>query len=399
MYYNCAILRYIGIKYIDFWSYEMANKELKVTKSHELTQANFSEFSLSSYRVFEHILAKLQHYDQENNLITLSLSDRNVSLSADEYATEFGVDQSHVYGILKFAVDQLMKTSYSIKSGKNILKINVCSQAYYRSETGIIDIRFTEEIMPHIAGLAEKFTMYKLNDLSGLDSIYSTRLFQLLMQWKTIGEFKISIPDLRFALGCTNKFKLYGHFKQDVFGHAVNEINRKFDINLTFKEIKTGRPVTDILFKFKAIQRQQFYDLYQQKMRTKVSNFKKKSEKKIIQIKTNSKEITPSASEIFFHKTPQKSNHIVNHKLEIHIEQSAIGAAQLENSAALPVDNTPHISASNPALTNTPLSVQEIQESNEPPLETVIENVKPAHAMKEDENLVPQKKKIFFGLF
>jgi plasmid replication initiation protein len=254
----------------------MAKKELKVTKSNELTQANFSEFSLSSYRVFEHILAKLQHYDCNKNLIHLSLAQRECSLSASEYAKEFGIGRCNVYALLKSAVDQLMKTSYSMKFDNRILKINVCSQAEYCSETGTIDIRFTEEIMPHIAGLAQKFTMYKLNDISGLNSIYSTRLYELLMQWKTKGELKISIKDLRFTLGCTDKFKLYGLFKQYAFGHAVEEINSKFEINLSYKEIKTGRAVTEVIFKFKAIQTQEFYDIFLQRKRTKVKSFKKK---------------------------------------------------------------------------------------------------------------------------
>ena len=92
-------------------------------------------------------------------------------------------------------------------------------QAYYRAESGNIDIRFTEEIMPHIAGLANKFTMYKLNDIAGLNSIYSTRLFELLMQWKTKGELNISVKDLRFSLGCADKFKLYGLFKPVSYTH------------------------------------------------------------------------------------------------------------------------------------------------------------------------------------
>ena len=254
----------------------MAKKELKITKSHELTQANFSEFSLSSYRVFENILAKLQHYDCNKNLIHVSLAQRECTLSAKEYAEEFSIEKHNVYALLKSAVDQLMKTSYSIKIGKDILKINVCSQAYYRAETGSIDIRFTEEIMPHIAGLAEKFTMYKLNDIAGLDSIYSTRLYELLMQWKTKGELKISVKELRFSLGCVDKFKLYGHFKEYALGHAVKEINSKFDINLSYKEIKTSRAITDLIFKFKAVQKQEFYDMYLNKKRTKVTSYKKK---------------------------------------------------------------------------------------------------------------------------
>ena len=61
------------------------------------------------------------------------------------------------------------------------------------------------------------------------------------------------------------------------FVHAVQEINSQFDINLTFKEIKTGRAVTDLIFKFKPVQQEQFYDIFLDRKRTKVKDFKKKT--------------------------------------------------------------------------------------------------------------------------
>lgn len=255
----------------------MPSKKLsKVTKSNDINQANFSDFSLSSYRVFLNLLTKLQHYDKDKNLIPLSLASRNCSLSASEYAEEFNIPQNKAYGILKTAVDHLLKTSYSIPfENGNIMKINICSQAYYRKNEGQIDVRFTEEIMPHLAGLSDKFTMYHLNDIAGFESIYTTRLWELLMQWQGVGELSITIEELRFALGCVAKFKLYADFKRKAFEHAVNEINSQYAINLTFEEVKTGKAVTSLIFRFKAVQQGQFYDVYQQKMRTKFSQYKK----------------------------------------------------------------------------------------------------------------------------
>ena len=253
-------------------------KSLKVTKSNDVTEANFSDFSLSSYRVFLNLLAKLQHYDMDNNLIPLSLSNRTCSLSANDYAEEFNVPQNLAYGILKSAVDHLLKTSYSIPIGRDILKINICSQALYKKDSGRIDVRFTEEIMPHIAGLSQKFTMYHLNDVAGFNSIYTTRLFELLMQWKTIGEVEISISSLRFSLGCVHIFKLYGHFKSRAFGQAVDEINEQLTLDLTYEEAKNGRSVDAIIFRFRPTFVKKVFDPVTQKDRTQITKPRKKTE-------------------------------------------------------------------------------------------------------------------------
>ena len=258
----------------------MGTKKLsKVTKSNDLTEANFSDFSLSSYRVFLNLLAKLQHYDTDNNLIPLSLSNRTCSLSASDYASEFNINPDHAYGILKQSIDHLLKTSYSIPfDNGDILKINICSQAYYRKAKGYIDVRFTEEIMPHIAGLSQKFTMYHLNDLAGFNSIYTTRLFELLMQWKTLGEVEISISSLRFSLGCTKIFKLYADFRRKAFGHAVDEINEQLTLDLTYEEVKNGRSVDAIIFRFRPTFVKKVFDPVTQRDRTQITKPRQKTE-------------------------------------------------------------------------------------------------------------------------
>jgi plasmid replication initiation protein len=263
----------------------MATKKLsKVQKSNELNQANFSDFSLSCYRVLLTLISQIQRHDMSGNQLSLPVVNRTCSLSASTYAKEFNLDGNTAYEILKEATDKLMKTSFSIRMDFGIRKINVCSQADYKSSQGRIDIRFTEEIMPHLAELGEKFTMYNLNEVAGFDSIYTTRLYELIMQFKTTGELKTSVADLRFKLGCVNKFKQYYDFKLKTFAHAIEEINQQWTLDIQFEEIKKGRTVTDLIFTFKPTFTRKAYDPIRQKMRTQLTRPKKKelSEKEIL---------------------------------------------------------------------------------------------------------------------
>ena len=208
------------------------------------------------------------------------MAQRECRLTASEYAKEFKIDASNAYEILKTSVDKLMKTDfkiieYNLKKHKRIIKINVCEKAEYLEHDGYIDVLFTQSIMPHLAELDGNFTMYHLSDIAGFNSIYTTRLYEMLMQFKTTGLLKISIEKLRFELGCVDVFKLYGHFKAKVIAHAVNEINSKWQMSLSFKEFKTGRKVTEIHFTFLAVAQNKVYDVVKEKMRTQVGKHKK----------------------------------------------------------------------------------------------------------------------------
>ncbi len=261
---------------------KMATKKLaKVQKSNEMNQANFSDFSLSCYRVLLNLISQIQRHDTEGNQLSLPIISRMCSLSASEYAKEFNIDVANAYGILKEATDKLMKTSFSVRMDFGIRKINVCSQADYKSTQGRIDIEFTPNIMPHLAELGNNFTMYTLNEIAGFASIYTTRFYELLMQFKTTGELRISVADLRFKLGCTEIFSRYNNLKQKAIDHAVDEINSQWTLDIKYEEIKTGRTVTDLVFKFKPTFTRKAYDPVKKKMRTQLTRPRRKTAKEI----------------------------------------------------------------------------------------------------------------------
>ena len=245
-------------------------KSRKVQKSNQLNQANFSDFSLSCYRVLLNLISQIQRHDNNGNQLQLPVIARECTLSAKEYADEFNLTGNTAYEILKEATDKLMKTNFSMKIDKGILKINVCSQAHYVEKEGRIDIRFTEEIMPHLAELGQNFTMYNLKEVSQFSSIYTTRLYEILMQFKTTGTVDIAIDTLRFRLGCVNTLKQYTHLRQRAIDHAVQEINSQYQMNLAYCEIKSGRKVDRVIFKFKPTLVHLAYDPVKKRMRTQL---------------------------------------------------------------------------------------------------------------------------------
>lgn len=247
----------------------------KIQKSNELNQANFSDFSLSCYRVLLNLISQIQRNDNLGQL-QLPVVNRECTLSAKDYAKEFKLAGNTAYEVLKSATDKLMKTNFSMKTDRGILKINVCSQAHYIEKEGRVDIRFTEEIMPHLAELSKNFTMYNLKEISGFDSIYTTRLYELIMQFKTTGIIDISIEKLRFILGCVDTLKQYTHLKQRAIEHAVIEINSQYTIGLSYKEIKNGRKIERVIFSFKPTLIHLAYDPVKKKMRTQLTKPKRK---------------------------------------------------------------------------------------------------------------------------
>jgi plasmid replication initiation protein len=250
----------------------MMQKLKKIQKSNCLNQANFSDFSTNAYKVVLNLIADIKRNNYNGERLELSTISREYSLTAERFSGEFGtIEKNHAYEILKYAVDKLLNTIFTIKTDRGILKMNVCSSALYVENEGRIDIRFTEEIMPHLCALNNKFTMYNLKEISNFNSIYTIRLYELLMQFKLTGEYVSTVDNLRYVFGCVDTLKQYGDFKKRTIQHAVDEINAQYKINLTYEEIKDVRKVVKLIFRFKKTTFRVTYDPVKEKYRNQLS--------------------------------------------------------------------------------------------------------------------------------
>lgn len=228
----------------------------KVYKSKKLNSADFGNFNHSDYQIFLQLISKIGGVDEKGKYLQPEKLQREHVLTAKEYAEAFKTDLSFGYKQIKKACKKLMKTSVFVEKidDNEIWEINVCSAAKYNKSEGNIFIKFTDDIMPYLAQVREKFLLYNIKEISNFGSLYTTRLYELLQEYKTTGWMEKTIESLRNSFAVGNKHKKYGHFKKYTFGHACKEINKNYpNMKLFFEEKKEGRKVVALKFVFKKI--------------------------------------------------------------------------------------------------------------------------------------------------
>lgn len=231
------------------------SKTPKVYKHKKLNNANFGDFTLNDYQVFLHLVSKIGGVDEFGKYLQPEQLQREHVLSAKEFSIFFKTDLSSSYFLLHKACKKLMKTSIILEKPEldETWEINVCSKAQYNKNSGSIIVKFTDDIMPYLAQVKQKFVLYNLKEIANFGSLYTTRLYELLQEFKETGWMLKSVTQLREAFAVGNSFKLYGHFKANTFAHACDEINKNYDLGLSFKEIKEGRKVVALEFSFKPV--------------------------------------------------------------------------------------------------------------------------------------------------
>jgi plasmid replication initiation protein len=229
------------------------SKTPKVYKSKKLNNANFGDFTHTDYQVFLYLVSKIGGVDECGKYLQPEKIQREHSLTAKEFSKLFNVSLSNCYGILKKAVDRLMKVDIQIRKPEDngFWRINVCSMAEYNIKDGYISVKFTDDIMPYLAQVREKFILYNLKEIAKFGSLYTTRLYELIQEFQETGWLLKSVQQLREIFAVGSSFKLYGDFKRYTFVHACQEINYNYNMGLRFEEIKEGRKVVAVKFFFK----------------------------------------------------------------------------------------------------------------------------------------------------
>ena len=232
----------------------LQSKTPKSYKNKKLNTANFGDFTHSDYQVFLHLVSKIGGVDSSGKYLQSEILQREHVLTASEFRDVFNTDINNCYRFLNKACKKLMKTSITLEKIElnEVWEINICSTAKYNKKEGRITVKFTDDIMPYLAQVRKRFVLYNLKEIANFGSLYTTRLYELIQEFKETGWMLKSIDQLRkvFAIG-DNKFKLYGNFKDKILNHACKEINNNYDMDLRFEEEKEGRKVVAVKFFFK----------------------------------------------------------------------------------------------------------------------------------------------------
>lgn len=227
----------------------MSKQEI-VIKSNKLIEA------IQTLSLVEARLLQLAIIDARNTGHGLEL-DQPLEINAKRYAKAFHVTDDAAYIALMDAEDSLFKRQFTItNSDGSITKSRWIQDANYQRGEGKIFVTLTRVVrkeVTRIDGLEQYFTQYRLEQTSKLSSVYAIRLYELLIQWKSVGKthvFKLDYFRNQLGLGVNEYIKM-GNFKARVLDLAVDQINRHSDMKVKYEQEKIGRKIVGFKFVFK----------------------------------------------------------------------------------------------------------------------------------------------------
>ena len=169
-----------------------------------------------------------------------------------EFATMFDIPRTVVYREVKELVRQLQKKIIQLRPDETIsgddVEVGVISKQRYREHEGRVWIRFDEDIVPHLLGLREQFTTYRLKDVYQFKSAHTWRVYELLKQYKNIGQREFDTEELKRKLGLSGLYDKTNNLIQRVIKPSTEEINSSSDIAVQFSTVKSKRKVVGVLF-------------------------------------------------------------------------------------------------------------------------------------------------------
>ena len=165
-------------------------------------------------------------------------ANSTLEVHAHHYMKQFNVDKHAAYEGLKNAASNLFERKFSYKGihegtqQEKIVKSRWVSKIAYVDSAGIVELTFAPDVIPLITQLEKSFTAYELKQISSLTSKYAIRLYELLIQWRSVGKTPMfALDDFRFKLGLAESdYVKMANFKARVLDTALNQINKLTDI-------------------------------------------------------------------------------------------------------------------------------------------------------------------------
>ena len=115
-------------------------------------------------------------------------------------------------------------------------------------DKGEVRLKFSPDLKPYLLQLKSQFTKIDITDLMQFKSVHAIRVYELLKQYKEIGERTMKIDEIKEYCGVEGRLKTYPNFKNKLLLIAQREINAKSDIYFDFMPVKHGRKFVAIKF-------------------------------------------------------------------------------------------------------------------------------------------------------
>ena len=229
---------------------DKVNKNAIATMHNKFIEARY-KLTLEEQRIFLSLVSLIQPDDED-------FKDYKISVKA--IAELIGTKHKNMYRVLNEATDRLMKRIIKIETidendKKMFEKFAFISYAKYKEGEGYLIVSIDKHLKPYLLQLKEQFSKVPLKYLFRLRSTYAVRLYELLKQYENTGYRVDYLPDLREMLGVEpEEYPRFDNFDRRVLKQAIEEINEKTDLEVSYKKKKTGRRITHIEFEIRSKQ-------------------------------------------------------------------------------------------------------------------------------------------------
>jgi len=231
--------------------------ERHVNMSNALTRGAHS-LSLAEKRIVALALVKTDSIPAQDLFFGVK-NGWGVTIYAQEYAETYDIDASTAYEQCKHSAQALLDRKWKLiepsktrKGQTVVMEGNWVSRIKYEDGAGYVEICFTPHVAPHLLGLRNQLTTYKLKQAAALRSIYAWRLFECLLSWRGTGCWKPTIEEFQHAMdapeSCRANFK---DLRIRIIEPAVKELREKDNLAIEWEPKKTGRKVVGLVFKFR----------------------------------------------------------------------------------------------------------------------------------------------------
>lgn len=215
--------------------------ELKsiVVKENSLV-SKMAMFSLSELRLIAFCLAHYDSRTEDSRMFTARISDLTKIFPS--------MDKKSAYALVRQTMLRINQKPLELEKDGVKYFWNWFAGFSYRTGEGEFKFCITEEIKPYLMQLKGNFTQYRLEDVYQFNSQNSWKLYENLKQRLNMQRWKVSLDDLRQALGLLGKYERWDRFKLSVIDKSLKEINDLSDINVTYEKEKRGRSVSGVVF-------------------------------------------------------------------------------------------------------------------------------------------------------
>ena len=220
----------------------MNTKNDLVVKANKLIEARY-KLNLNEQKILLYSISKLDSEQEKFNILSFKVT---------EFTELIGTTKDR-YSEFKEIIKNLIGKRITIDTEEKELITTWLSSMEYKKDEGIVELEFSEKLIPYLLQLKKQFTRYQLENILHFKNKYSIRVYELCKQYQKIGKREFEVDEFRKMIGCEeNKYTRFYDFERFVLNTTKDEVNEHTDIHIDYEKIKKGRSVSKIKFTIKS---------------------------------------------------------------------------------------------------------------------------------------------------